>query len=648
MTVVHARPVSAISDHGALDASSLLDDDHLQYLLLANRVGGQVIGSQGVARILSIEDSGTVERVRIGEDTDQLIQLTSTTQTFGLMAMTEAQRDLIGAPSTGALVFNTTTSQVNQYNGSAWTVPGAGLTTLQGAYDNDPSGAQIMLNATPDPITIQATVAGTVFAAQDVGASTILEVTADPDRVIAEAGVEVNDAFTNSGAAASIIMNDTFTTGGAYVGGGIQSLGTVTYNNATFIWALLQESKVYEAAVAPGFAAFTLFNALAQIRNSGNFNLVQSLTLNVGVRHSRVTSGTSTVISNNGVNFAARIDATVSGAVCTRTNCNFATVAPTFSTVAGSTVNLGTIRGIQFVQPAIALFGSGAGTENMTAYYGIDFPDMTFGGASAVYSVIRSQLNTGTNKRFLDHTGNASSRLRGHLIFDVDAFGVILGASSDVLMRWLAGGQLSFFGFGTASDLQISTAAANRFLINTAGGSTTGEFNMNALKMSFGAQTGAVGNQKFSFVSGAETITVAGEYSGMLWTYAANDTINAALSLYATATWNAGNPTIGTGSLTTNCVLNVGGNPTAATVNRVGVRIISNPSGGSGINAALWVTAGLSRFDGRVDINNGIALGGGAAATLGTIGGSGPTAAAQATWVEIDINGVAHWIPAWT
>ena len=146
----------------------------------------------------------------------------------------------------------------------------------------------------------------------------------------------------------------------------------------------------------------------------------------------------------------------------------------------------------------------------------------------------------------------------------------------------------------------------------------------------------------------AETVTVGGEYSQFLLTQAANDTIDAALSLYAGWTINAPSPTLGTGSLTTAAALNVGGNPGAATVNRVGLRIISNPSGGSGVNAALWVTAGLSQFDGRVDINNPIALGGGATATLGTIGGSGPTTAAQAQWVEIDVNGVAHWIPAWT
>ena len=58
-------------------------------------------------------------------------------------------------------------------------------------------------------------------------------------------------------------------------------------------------------------------------------------------------------------------------------------------------------------------------------------------------------------------------------------------------------------------------------------------------------------------------------------------------------------------------------------------------------------TSASLRVSTRLDINNGIALGGGAVPTLGTIGGSGPTAAAQSQWVEIDIGGTPHWIPAW-
>lgn len=47
----------------------------------------------------------------------------------------------------------------------------------------------------------------------------------------------------------------------------------------------------------------------------------------------------------------------------------------------------------------------------------------------------------------------------------------------------------------------------------------------------------------------------------------------------------------------------------------------------------------------------GTALGGGATPTLGTIGGSGPTAAAQNQWVKItiDVAGTLtdYWIPVW-
>lgn len=43
-----------------------------------------------------------------------------------------------------------------------------------------------------------------------------------------------------------------------------------------------------------------------------------------------------------------------------------------------------------------------------------------------------------------------------------------------------------------------------------------------------------------------------------------------------------------------------------------------------------------------------VALGGGAAPTLGTIGGSGPATAAQNTWMRvIDTSGAAFWVPVW-
>jgi hypothetical protein len=46
--------------------------------------------------------------------------------------------------------------------------------------------------------------------------------------------------------------------------------------------------------------------------------------------------------------------------------------------------------------------------------------------------------------------------------------------------------------------------------------------------------------------------------------------------------------------------------------------------------------------------SNLVALGGGSTPTFGTIGGTGPAAAAQDTWMRIlDANGTPFWVPAW-
>ena len=56
---------------------------------------------------------------------------------------------------------------------------------------------------------------------------------------------------------------------------------------------------------------------------------------------------------------------------------------------------------------------------------------------------------------------------------------------------------------------------------------------------------------------------------------------------------------------------------------------------------ALWIDAGIVRWD------DPIALGGGVAPTLGTIGGSGPATAAQNQWLRVNINGTTMFLPVW-
>lgn len=109
----------------------------------------------------------------------------------------------------------------------------------------------------------------------------------------------------------------------------------------------------------------------------------------------------------------------------------------------------------------------------------------------------------------------------------------------------------------------------------------------------------------------------------------------------------AGNVTTATGvNAATFSVPTIDGNGTAKTITNAANVMISGPPVGA--NSAtitnaypLWIQSGVVRIDGA------IALGGGAAATLGTIGGSGPTAAAQNKWIALNVDGTAYFLPLW-
>ena len=88
-----------------------------------------------------------------------------------------------------------------------------------------------------------------------------------------------------------------------------------------------------------------------------------------------------------------------------------------------------------------------------------------------------------------------------------------------------------------------------------------------------------------------------------------------------------------------------------------GVSLVGDPNTGLSWPAAdtlAFVTAGTDQIyvtsAGLLSFVNGqgVALGGGAAPTLGTIGGSGPTAAAQSGWLSFLVAGAPRFMPYWT
>jgi predicted RecA/RadA family phage recombinase len=99
---------------------------------------------------------------------------------------------------------------------------------------------------------------------------------------------------------------------------------------------------------------------------------------------------------------------------------------------------------------------------------------------------------------------------------------------------------------------------------------------------------------------------------------------------------------------------------TVTTGAAAGEVVLANGKSLRGINVAGSTTLSLIQADagdrifvapGGQDIRWGtalVALGGGAAPTFGTIGGSGPATAAQNTWMRVvDSGGAAFWVPVW-
>ena len=476
----------------------------------------------------------------------------------------------------------------------------------------------------------------------------------DPGIITIESAISVDLDFTDVAATTQIVdWNTTIPSSGAAVTSFITSRPTITVDNGLFIISTVRDVGNYEWTVSPGFAVSTLF--LAQPRYFSTTNGIppaQAWIYACQPTFESFGAGNITVSNVRGLSFNPILRARNNGDRLNVTNFNGLTISPLWNTNnAGAIIDFGTIRGVHCLSPAQVLFGQGLGSELASGgYFGIDFENITFGTGSKV--VVRSQLTDATTRFFLQNNGGARSEFGSGLVHFNDNTPIQFGGTlngADVSLFWNSSGYLQMFFWATSDELRWSSPAADRFLITTNGGNSVSEINVDCQSFSLGAQTGSNSNAVGNFVAGAKTQQIAGEVNQFSLTQAANYTINVAGTPVRAWLLNPASITLsGAGTVTDNEILRIQGNPGTATTNRVGLRILSNPSGGSGINAALWVTAGLSRFDGRVDINNGIALGGGATATLGTIGGSGPTTAAQAQWVEIDVGGVAHWIPAWT
>ncbi len=379
-----------------------------------------------------------------------------------------------------------------------------------------------------------------------------------------------------------------FTTAGAYIGGWMANNAAITYTNSFYIYSSVQDNSFHTSNAGAGFQAWVLFNALATIQNGTSSDLVQIIVLNDGCLHQRITSGVSTSNQHITISSVGAIHADVSGATMTLTGgYTGIQVGPKWNCVAGGTINLNNVTGLQMFEPTVALFQTNAGTRNVANIRGIDFPQMV--GAtgytlSGERSVVYSAMTDSAVNFFLNNPGGARSDFGGGLLLDcgfvqcfADNVGLSLGAGGgDVIINW-NGASLEFDPV-IGEDMRI-TFATDIQTFTSASVSEDSAINFNYPKGAFG-EAGAPGNNKYRFVANAETVTIGGGFSQFLLTQSANDTLDAGIGQYAGWTINAPTPVIGSGSLTDSIGLLIGGNPNTGT-NRYGLQVLSNPSGGT-------------------------------------------------------------------
>lgn len=546
--------------------------------------------------------------------------------------------------------FDTDTADFEYWSGAAWTNLASFLgSTLQEAYDLDPSVPQIIA-AAGFPVTIDlGSGTGDIFAVRDAAAADVIR--ASGIRTTFGVPLTIDADWNDTPGTSAILWDPVVPSSGASIVGVLRLAADITVDSSTFIEAAVYDTSILEWTVNPGFAVSTLFLAQPTYKTTtagippaqafilaaqpGFVNDGAGSPINVGGFHAVVVSGS--------------LQAKQSGDHIKTVFYTGMMFEPVYSSVSGSTVNFGHVRGVWARNPVKGIFFPGSGTETIDSYAGLLQDNVGFNSGNPIRAAVRSFMLSGTNKWFLKNDGTAhSDHGAGHIYFNDNrgvAFGGV-GTAFDVWIRWKSPENVLAFGFfSTFDDLTFAHPATDTFVI-ASNDVSSNEIRFDFKRFAFG-QSGAVGNNVGIFVANNRATGVAGDWSDFLLTQAGNVTVNHVIGTLSGWVINAPSITLGTGSVITAAALTVSGSPTNAT-NRVGVHIISNPSGGAGVNAALWLTAGRARFDGPVDINNGIALGGGAAATLGTIGGAGPTAAAQAQWVQIEVGGVNHWIPAWT
>lgn len=510
--VAQGHPSAGVTDHGVL--TGLSDDDHLQYLLIT-----------GIRAMTGDLDMGTFNIGNVGlvDGVDVSTHDHSGAGQGGTVDHTDLSS--IGTNSHAAIDTHIADATIHFTEGSIdhGNIAGlgdddhvqyillAGRAGGQAAFGGTAAGEELILRGTTNANLGQIRFRSPIDF-DDVTAANALN------------PYSIRDASTSALTA-------------AFIGGTFADQRTVTFTNAVTVYEVLRGAPNIQSLTSPAFAAFTLFQALPILRagSTAGFNPLNPLVLNAGPVMQNEFTGTKTCATAAAINWAGQLRATVSGAVMNVTDWTGLINNPSFSTVAGSTINFGTIRAVHCQEPSVGLFQPSAGTEAMTAYYGLEYDAMAFGG-NVAKEVVRSSLAAATNAYFLRNLGGAQSDFGSGVAHWNDNTWAEFGGSlttADILYGWFNAHEAMVWStaLGLATNpLFLAPGATNEWVFrhNLAGTQDIGiGFNVNAIVFGTTAPTPNSNNWFVQFSApNQRQPQIGGEYADVLWTAGGSIDIN--------------------------------------------------------------------------------------------------------------------------
>jgi hypothetical protein len=340
-----------------------------------------------------------------------------------------------------------------------------GLSSLQTLYDVDPSVPQITVNAVPETLTIDASVAGAVFAVRDVANADLMRIGTTGGSIFG--GSNASNILNLQGSSAAnrgtlnihgttlidfdwstdiglyaIRWANTVPASGAGVVGLLQVANTITITAGTFISSTVDDLSNLRWTVAPGFAVQTLFFARPIYRSTSvGIAPSQAFIYAAQAQYQLTGAGSVTVPTYRALSFAPIIRVDNAGDELHLTTTTGVIVQPLFNTRNATAIaDYGTIRGVHMNNALTVLFGLALGSEIATDWIGLDMEALTGLVVSGNRIAVRSAIINNAANFVILNTGGAQSDFGAGDVHVDDDTSFSLGntiAAPDAEVQWL-------------------------------------------------------------------------------------------------------------------------------------------------------------------------------------------------------------------